>query len=84
MVDINQALNESRVKFFKVFHSNPAAITLSDKYGRWIDVNKSFSNLTGYTRDELIGPTSNELNLINIKERNEYLFKSHVEGSLTG
>ncbi|WP_424713585.1 PAS domain S-box protein [Methanobacterium sp.] len=82
LVDINQALNESRVKFLKIFHSNPAAITLSDKNGRWIDVNKSFSNLTGYTRDELIGSTSNELNLINIKERNEYLFKSHVDGSL--
>jgi PAS domain S-box-containing protein len=82
LIDINQALNESRVKFLKVFHSNPAAITLSDKNGRWVDVNKSFSNLTGYTRDELIGCTSNELNLINIKERNEYLSKSHVDGSL--
>ena len=82
LIDINQALNESRVKFLKVFHSNPAAITLSDENGRWIDVNKSFANLTGYTRDEIIGCTSSEMNLINTTERNEYLTKSYVDGSL--
>jgi PAS domain S-box-containing protein len=70
------------VKFLKVFHTNPAAITLSDENGRWVDVNDSFSKIKGYTRDELIGCTSNELNLINIKERKEYLTKSYVEGSL--
>ena len=83
LIDINQALNESRVKFLKVFHSNPAAITLSNENGRWVDVNKSFANLTGYSRDELIGSTSSELNLINVKERNEYLSKSYDDGSLS-
>jgi PAS domain S-box-containing protein len=82
LMDINQALNESRLKFLKVFHSNPAAMTLSDENGRWIDVNESYSNLTGYTRDELIGHTSNDLNLIKRQERKEYLNKSKREGSI--
>ena len=82
LIDVNQALNESRVKFLKVFHSNPAAMTLSNENGIWIDVNESYSNLTGYTRDELIGHTSNELNLINREERSDYLNKSQNDGSL--
>ena len=82
LIDINQALNESRVKFLKVFHSNPAAITLSDENGRWTDVNDSYSKLTGYTREELIGSTSNELNLINKRERKDYLNRSKKDGSL--
>jgi PAS domain S-box-containing protein len=82
LIDINQALNESRVKFLKIFHSNPAAMTLSDENGRWTDVNESYANLTGYTRDELIGHTSNELNLITRRERNKYFIKSQREGSM--
>ena len=82
LVKINQSLKESEEKFLKAFHANPAAMTLSDAEGRWIDVNESYSKLTGYSIDELIGHTSTELNIMNNGEREQYLNKSKEEGSL--
>lgn len=60
---VEQALRVSEEKFAKAFRSSPDAIiisTLAD--GRYIDVNDSCLRLTGYTREDLIGHTSFELN----------------------
>lgn len=82
LLRINQNLKESEEKFLKAFHANPAAMTLSDKDGRWIDVNKSYLKLTGYDRDELIGHTSAELNIISSEERKRYFNESKEKGSI--
>ena len=82
LLKINQELEESEEKLLKAFHSNPAAMTLSDDKGRWIDINESYSKLIGYTKDELIGHTSSELNIISDKERERYLKESQEKGSL--
>ena len=79
--EINLALRESESKFSKIFHKNPAAITLSDSEGRYIDVNESFSKLTGYRSEELIGHTSAGLNIINAEERKQYLDRFRYEDS---
>jgi PAS domain S-box-containing protein len=68
-----EALRESEEKFFKAFYDNPVAITLSDENGRYVDVNEGCSRITGYSRDELIGHTSEELNIIDTEKRNQYL-----------
>jgi len=48
----------SEEKFSKLFHSSPDAITLTRVSERIIsDVNESACEITGYTRDELIGQT---------------------------
>ncbi|MGZ7135505.1 MAG: PAS domain S-box protein, partial [Methanobacterium sp.] len=39
------------------------------------DVNESYAKLTGYSRNELIGKNSVELNIINPKERDGYITK---------
>src|SRR5262245_56376677 len=50
--------------YSKAFHASPAAICISSlSEGRFVDVNDSFCQLTGYSRDELIGRTSIELNM---------------------
>ena len=74
-------LKESEEKFAKAFHSNPAAMTLGDAEGRWIDVNESFSKLTGYSKDEAIGHTSAELNIINTEEREHYINELQEKGA---
>ena len=51
LLKVNQALRESQEKFSKAFHNNPAAMTLSDEEGRYIDVNESYSKLTGFSRE---------------------------------
>ncbi len=50
--------------------------------GRFIDVNDSFLNLTGYSRDEVIGYTSAELNLIDAEKRKQYSTELQEKGSI--
>jgi len=50
--------------YHKAFHASPAAICISTlKEGRFVDANESFCKLVGYSRDELIGKTSVDLNM---------------------
>jgi PAS domain S-box-containing protein len=82
LLKINKDLEVSEEKFLKAFHANPAAMTLSDENGKWIDVNESYANLTGYKKNELIGHTSSELNIVDPDERKRYLDQSKENGSL--
>ena len=45
------------------FHATPSAIGISRADGRFINVNENIVRLTGYSREELIGHTTLELNL---------------------
>ncbi|WP_019499037.1 PAS domain S-box protein [Pseudanabaena sp. PCC 6802] len=59
-----QALRLSEEKFAKVFHSSPAAITVSTfKEGRYLEVNDTFERLSGYTREEVVGHTAAKLKI---------------------
>jgi len=79
---INRSLSESKELFLKAFHSNPAGMTLTDENGRWIDVNQSFVDLIGYSRNELIGHTSEEMGIINNIGKQEYISKTQKNGGL--
>ncbi|MEH1966300.1 sensor histidine kinase [Nostoc sp.] len=58
------ALQNLAQKFAKAFSCSPDSITISTlQEGRFIEVNDSFVELSGYERDEAIGKTSFELNL---------------------
>jgi PAS domain S-box-containing protein len=57
-------LRESERKFASVFKNNPVALTLvSATNGRFVDVNDTFLCSTGFTREEVIGKTSEELGI---------------------
>ncbi|MGH9493158.1 MAG: PAS domain S-box protein, partial [Terriglobales bacterium] len=59
-----EALRFSEEKFAKAFRASPDAITITTvDEGRYIEVNDSFLHLSGYTREQVIGRTSVELNL---------------------
>lgn len=59
-----RAINNLQLRFSRAFHSAPVAIWLSHvQTGRFADVNEEFCTVLGYTRDELIGRTSLELNI---------------------
>ncbi|MGZ7136237.1 MAG: PAS domain S-box protein [Methanobacterium sp.] len=78
-----EELKKSEEKFSKAFHGNPAAMILQDAGdGRILDVNESFMKLTGCSRDELIGHTTAELNLIDTEKRKQNLTEYQDEGSV--
>lgn len=59
------ALQESEERFTKVFRTSPDAITvMSLAEGRYLEVNDRFLDCTGYRRDEVIGRSVWELNLL--------------------
>jgi len=59
-----EALRESEERFSKAFHTAPVAIAINSVRDRqFIDVNQSFLELVGYSREEVIGRTSGELDL---------------------
>ncbi len=65
------ALKESQERFSKAFHSNPIACCISTlAEGQLLDANPSFLSLFGYSREQVIGQTSAELNIwVNLGDR---------------
>jgi PAS domain S-box-containing protein len=59
-----QALRDSENVFSVAFHALPYSVAISDlATGRYLDVNAGFEKASGYTRDEVLGRTSVELEL---------------------
>ncbi len=59
-----QALIHSERMFFTAFRSSPDAVGISAvPGGQFLEVNDSFTRLTGYSREEVVGRTPLELNL---------------------
>jgi PAS domain S-box-containing protein len=70
---IHEALREYEGKFLNLFRENPLCLTLSNANDhRYIDVNQTFEQITGWTRDEVVGRTPFDIGLyLNPSERSE-------------
>lgn len=79
-------LRNSEDKFSKTFSLTPALIGIvSQEDGKFVDVNKTFHDTFGYTRDEMVGKTSQELGLWqDYGTRNKILEEIKKHGSLKG
>jgi PAS domain S-box-containing protein len=63
-MEAEQALRTSEEKFSKAFHASPDSIVITRAAdGTYIDVNEAFQEITGYSREEVIGRSSTELKL---------------------
>lgn len=78
-------LAESRSRFEMFFRQTPSAIAITTiKEGRFLDLNKQAEFLTGYSRAELIGRTTQEMNLyVDTAERDDIVQKIKKTGLLT-
>ena len=80
-----ESLRESEEKFYIFFQNNPALMALSIlPERRIIEVNDAFIKTLGYTRDEIIGRTSQELSLfVNSKQQAKVAKRLKTEGHTT-
>ncbi len=70
---VESALAESEEKFSKLFRNSPDAITLTDLTNNaLVDVNESYTRISGYSREETIGRTTVDLGL-NPNDRNKFI-----------
>ena len=80
-----EAQRKSQQLFSTLFRVNPGATILSSLAdGKCVDANEAYAKLTGYTREELLGKTTVELNIwISAVERQsvvtELARKGHLE-----
>jgi PAS domain S-box-containing protein len=74
MTDVNEL-------FFQAFENNPSGMTISDaETGKFQYVNNAFIEIFGYTREEIIGKTSLDLNIINPSAREKIFAKLKKHG----
>jgi two-component system NtrC family sensor kinase len=73
------ALRESEEKFFKAFQASPSSISISRMSdGKFIEVNDTFLRNKGYTREEVIGLTAEELH-ISADKANETILRNALK-----
>jgi len=74
-------LKLSEEKFATAFYLNPSACSMSEaESGKYIEVNEAFYQLLGYTKEETIGRTAAELQIMPEKVRAEVLSKADSNG----
>ncbi len=77
----HEALIESEEKFSKIFRQAPLLITLSDiETGRLYEVNEKYLEISGFSRDEVIGRTVVEIGWISQEQRAVMLRLLHGQG----
>ncbi|HMN24771.1 MAG TPA: PAS domain S-box protein [Ignavibacteriaceae bacterium] len=58
-----EALTEGELSYKNLFNTIEDAIYIQDQFGHFIDVNNSAANISGYSKEELIGQTAELLSV---------------------
>jgi len=75
-----KALKESEERFRLTFYASPDAVNLNRmEEGLWVDINEGFTRLTGFTREDVLGKTSLEMNIWNDPEDRKRLVRELKE-----
>ena len=80
-----EALCKSEEKFSKAFRHAPLLMTLSKvEDGTYVDVNERFVQVSGFSREEIIGKTSVEIGWISLEDRNRLVEVLKAHGRVDG
>ena len=80
----NEELKRSSKLLSSIYELNPDAIVLTTlSESKIIDCNQEYLNQIGYTREETIGHTSQELNLISSDARKDYIHKTRENNNVS-
>jgi len=81
-----QALRESEERLKILFESAPDAIYLIDSEGRFVDCNRAAMELIGFAKDEVIGKSLAEMDLLSVGQLSKAKdnLKKVVTGKLSG
>ncbi len=66
-------LRDSEEKFSKAFYSSPAILVLTTLDGKNVDVNQTYLNYLGKPRDEVLGKSVVDLQMLGVEERQKIL-----------
>jgi len=76
-----ETLKASEEKFKLAFHTSPDSINITQFDGTYVDINEGFTALSGFTKEDVIGKTSTELNIwVDIKDRDKLVEGLKTEG----
>ncbi len=75
---IREALGQSEDRFARIFHTSPAAISITTLDGHFVDANDSLCEMLGCSRSEIVGSTSAELGLAD-SETGQRLHEAFIE-----
>jgi len=70
---------ESEERYRLTFMTSPDAININRIDGTYVDVNEGFTKLTGFTREDVVGVKSQDINIWHIPEDREKLVKGLTE-----
>ncbi len=70
-----KALQDAEERFRLAFFTSPDSININKMDGTYVDVNRGFTELTGYCREEVIGRSSSDLNIWDKSEDRRRLIK---------
>ncbi len=84
MQEANRKIKESEEKFYKAFAISPVAFAINDsETGKYIEANDSFAQLTGYSREEIIGKSSVEVGImVDVKSRERIMQNIRQHGTM--
>ena len=79
------ALRESEEKFFLIFQHVPLMVAISTlEDGTYLDVNEKFMEVSGFTREEVLGKTSIEVGWLQAEDRQRLIEALQRQGKLSG
>jgi len=68
LIAAKEKVEESEKKFKATFYTSPDSVSISKLNGEYVEINESFTRISGYTETEVLGKTSSEINIWAVPE----------------